>query len=57
MKPALPERKRYWNEPEMGTWESVYLLEVVRGKATMPCSPTSTMSTPSTAGLPPRMAE
>ena len=24
-------RRVYWNEPEMGTWENVYLLEVVRG--------------------------
>jgi NADH-quinone oxidoreductase subunit I len=31
--PALPRRNRrvYWNEPTMGAWESVYLLEVVRG--------------------------
>jgi NADH-quinone oxidoreductase subunit I len=24
-------RRQYWNEPTMGTWERVYLLEVVRG--------------------------
>ena len=24
-------RRVYWNEPEMGAWENVYLLEVVRG--------------------------
>jgi len=24
-------RRSYWNEPTMGTWERVYLLEVVRG--------------------------
>ena len=24
-------RRVFWNEPEMGAWESVYLLEVVRG--------------------------
>ena len=24
-------RRSYWNEPTMGTWEHVYLLEVVRG--------------------------
>jgi NADH-quinone oxidoreductase subunit I len=24
-------RRTYWNEPEMGAWESVYLIEVVRG--------------------------
>lgn len=25
------ERKQYWNEPEMGWWERVYLPEVLRG--------------------------
>jgi NADH-quinone oxidoreductase subunit I len=33
--PRTPQVKRrvrvYWNEPTMGRWESVYLLEVVRG--------------------------
>ncbi|HET9820938.1 MAG TPA: NADH-quinone oxidoreductase subunit I [Burkholderiaceae bacterium] len=33
--PRTPNVKRtarvYWNEPAMGAWESVYLLEVVRG--------------------------
>ena len=24
-------RRVYWNEPTMGAWENVYLLEVVRG--------------------------
>lgn len=24
-------KKRYWNEPEMGFWERIYILEVVRG--------------------------
>jgi len=24
-------RKKYWNEPEMGLWERVYILEVTRG--------------------------
>ena len=24
-------RRVFWNEPEMGAWESVYLLEVIRG--------------------------
>ena len=28
-KPA--NRKRYWNEPEMGLWERIYILEVIRG--------------------------
>jgi NADH-quinone oxidoreductase subunit I len=28
---ARRTRRVYWNEPEMGTWENVYLLEVVRG--------------------------
>ena len=28
-KPAA--RKRYWNEPELGWWERIYALEVVRG--------------------------
>ena len=35
--PRTPDVKRtervYWNEPAMGTWESVYLLEVLRGLA------------------------
>jgi NADH-quinone oxidoreductase subunit I len=26
-------RKRYWNEPEMGWWERVYLPEILRGLA------------------------
>jgi len=26
-------RRVYWNEPAMGTWEKVYLLEVIRGLA------------------------
>jgi len=26
-------RRVYWNEPAMNTWESVYLLEVIRGLA------------------------
>jgi NADH-quinone oxidoreductase subunit I len=25
------KRREYWNEPEMGAWENVYLLEVIRG--------------------------
>jgi NADH-quinone oxidoreductase subunit I len=25
------QRRVYWNEPEMGAWENVYLLEVIRG--------------------------
>jgi NADH-quinone oxidoreductase subunit I len=25
------KRRVYWNEPEMGAWENVYLLEVIRG--------------------------
>lgn len=24
-------RKEYWNKPEMGLWEKVYILEVIRG--------------------------
>jgi NADH-quinone oxidoreductase subunit I len=24
-------KKKYWNEPEMGLWERLYLLEIVRG--------------------------
>ena len=28
-KPAT--RKRYWNEPTMGLWERIYILEVIRG--------------------------
>ena len=28
-KPAA--RKRYWNEPELGWWERIYVLEVLRG--------------------------
>ena len=24
-------RKRYWNEPTMGLWERIYILEVIRG--------------------------
>lgn len=33
--PKVPRkvRRTYWNEPEMGRWESVYLLEVIRGLA------------------------
>jgi NADH-quinone oxidoreductase subunit I len=32
-RPAVPRRVKrvYWNEPEMGAWERVYLLEVLRG--------------------------
>lgn len=26
-------RKQYWNEPAMGTWERLYILEIVRGLA------------------------
>ena len=26
-----PAKKQYWNEPEMGFWERIYILEVVRG--------------------------
>ena len=28
---ARRTQRVYWNEPQMGSWESVYLLEVVRG--------------------------
>ena len=24
-------RKQYWNEPSMGTWEKLYLPEILRG--------------------------
>ena len=32
-RPAVPiaQRRRYWNEPTMGTWEHFYLFEIVRG--------------------------
>ena len=35
VRPAVPRRTKrvYWNEPAMGTWENVYLLEVIRGLA------------------------
>ena len=31
--PPVPRRTKrtYWNEPRMGAWESVYLLEIIRG--------------------------
>ena len=28
-----PVRKKYWNEPRLGTWERLYIFEVVRGLA------------------------
>jgi NADH-quinone oxidoreductase subunit I len=28
-----PAKKQYWNEPELGLWERLYILEVVRGLA------------------------
>lgn len=28
---ARPPRRRYWNEPAIGLWERVYILEIVRG--------------------------
>jgi NADH-quinone oxidoreductase subunit I len=26
-----PARKQYWNEPELGLWERLYIFEIVRG--------------------------
>jgi NADH-quinone oxidoreductase subunit I len=26
-----PRKKQYWNEPTMGLWERIYILEIVRG--------------------------
>jgi NADH-quinone oxidoreductase subunit I len=31
MKKVIDRRRKYWNEPKLGWWESFYLFEVVRG--------------------------
>jgi NADH-quinone oxidoreductase subunit I len=31
VKKAIDRRRKYWNEPKLGWWESFYLFEVVRG--------------------------
>jgi ferredoxin len=31
VKKVIDRRRKYWNEPKLGWWESFYLFEVVRG--------------------------